>query len=356
MKNRENASRREFLKQSSLGLGAGITGASLPSFGREAKPSAKKLPREVTVVGIDLLGWPDKTTELRLKRMMARMDEIAGLQPDVVCLPELFDTMWVREEKNIAEYAEDEKGNGPVASLLAAYAKKHSCYVVCPIMTKKDGHFYNSSMLIDRAGGIAGIYHKTHPTKTETLPDQAFKGGGTIPGAFRQPVIQTDFGKVGLLICYDANFQDSWNNYRDQGAEIIFFSSAFPGGRMLNYYALRNDSYIVSATGGDARVVDMSGNDLDASSEFVRYAWRTINLDKVNVTTWPTRDRLPDVFSKYGNRLNIKVWARTDVITIESLDPDLKVRNVLKEFDIPTYAELLKKETEVQEKYRPADR
>jgi beta-ureidopropionase len=271
----------------------------------------------------------------------------------VVCLPELFNTMWVSDERTIAEYAEDEQGGGPVSSLVAAYARKHSCYVVCPIMTRKDGRFYNSSVLIDRQGKIAGIYHKAHPTITEILPDQAFKGGGSTPGALSQPVIQTDFGKAGLLICYDANFPESWDNYKDQGAEIIFFSSAFPGGRMLNHYALRNNSYIVSATGGDARVIDMSGNDLDVSSEFVRYAWRNVNLEKVNVTTWPTRDVLPDVFSKYGTRLNIKVWHRTDVITIESLDPDLKVADVLKEFDIPTYADMLKKETEVQLQYRP---
>jgi predicted amidohydrolase len=337
-----------------MGLGAGIAGVSLPVFGRDKRDSAVKLPREITVVGIDLLGlWPDKTTESRLKRMMRRMEDIAGLRPDVVVLPELFDTMWIAEERTLAEIAEDEKTPGPVTSLIADYAKKYSTYVVCPIVTKKDGRYYNSSVLVDRQGRIAGVYHKTHPVKTEIFPDQAFKGGGVTPGALNQPVIKTDFGKVGMQICYDANWTDGWENLRQQGAEIIFFSSAFPGGRMLNYYALRNDSYIVSSTGGDARVIDMSGNDLDVSSEFVRYAWRKINLEKVNVTTWPTRDRLPDVFSKYGTRLNIKVWDKTDVITIESMDPELKVADVLKEFDIPTYADLLKKEVEVQSKYRP---
>ena len=352
MYNKGNASRREFLKQSSLGMG--LAGVSLPVFNKDRITGNKKLPREVTVVGIDLLGlWPDKTTESRIKRMLARMEDVAGLQPDVICLPELFDTMWVEETRNLEEIAEDEKVPGPVTSLIGAFAKKHSCYVVCPIVTKNDGHFYNSSLLVDRKGRIAGVYNKIHPVKTEILPDQAFKGGGVAPGALNQPVIEADFGKVGLQICYDANWSDGWENLRKQGAEIVFFSSAFPGGRMLNHYALRNDSYIVSSTGGDARVIDMSGNDLDVSSEFVRYAWRTINLEKVNVTTWPTRDRLPEVFSKYGTRLGIKVWDRTDVITIESLDPELKVANVLKEFDIPTYAELLKKEAAVQEKDRP---
>lgn len=353
MNKKERSSRRQFLRQSSVGLGAGIAGASLSSFRTDAIAGPKKLPREVTVVGVDLVGWPDKTAEIRIKRMMQRMDDIAGLRPDIICLPELFSSMWVSDAKKLDEYAEDERSGGPVSDLLSAYAKKHSCYVVCPVITKKGGHFYNTSLLIDRMGKIAGAYHKAHPTKDEILPDQAFRGGGTTPGAIGQSILKTDFGSVGLLICYDANWDESWENYRRQGAEIIFFSSAFPGGRMLNHYALRNNCYIVSATGGDARVIDMSGNDLDITSEFVRYAWRKINLEKVNVTTWPTRDRLPDVFSKYGTRLNIKVWDRTDVITIESVDPDLKVADVLKEFDIPTYSDSLRKETEVQRQYRP---
>ena len=353
MDEKESASRREFLKQSSLGFGAGMAGISLPAFKKDPPRAAGKLPREVTVVGIDLVGWPDKTTEYRIKRMMERMEDVAGLEPDVVCLPELFDTMWVREQKNISEIAEDEETPGPVTATVAAYAKKYNCYVVCPVVTRKDGHYYNSSVLIDRKGGIAGVYHKIHPVKTEIFPDQAFKGGGVTPGALNQPVIHTDFGKVGMQICYDANWIDGWDNLRDQGAEIIFFSSAFPGGRMLNHLALRNQAYIVSATGGDARVIDISGNDLDTTSEFVRYAWRTVNLDKVNVTTWPTRDRLPDLFSKYGNRLGVKVWGNTSVITIESRDPSLKVANVLKEFEIPDYTEFFKKQTTVQDQHRP---
>jgi len=353
MSNKENASRREFIKQSSLGLGAGITGVSLPGLKREPVAGNKKLPREITVVGIDLVGWPDKTTDVRLKRMFQRMDEVAGLQPDVICLPELFDTMWVHEQKDISEIAEDEKVPGPVASRVGEYARKHSCYVVCPIVTKKDGRYYNSSLLIDRKGNIAGVYHKIHPTVSEITPNDALKGGGVIPGALNQPVIQTEFGKIGMQICYDANWTDGWDHLRKQGVELILFSSAFPGGRMLNYHALRNNCYIVSSTGQDARVIDMSGNNLDVSSEFVRYAWRTINLEKVNVTIWPTRDRLRDMFGKYGERLGVKVWGNTGVITIESRDPELKVAPVLKEFEIPAYAEFIARETDVQNRYRP---
>jgi predicted amidohydrolase len=285
--------------------------------------------------------------------MLERMEEVAGMKPDLVCLPELFDTSWVEEKNTLSELAEDEKTPGPVTSRIAQFAKKNNCYVVCPLFTKKDGHFYNSSLLLDRKGAIAGVYHKTHPTKTEIFPDQAFKGGGTVPGAIDQPIVQTDFGKVGMQICFDANWADGWENLRKKGANIVLFSSQFPGGRMLNYYALKNNYYIVSSTGGDARVIDTSGNDLDCTSEFVRYAWATINMDKVNVTTWPTNGQLPELFKKYGDRLAIKVWGTTDVITIESRDPSLKVRDALKEFKIPVYADMLIEEEEIQNKYRP---
>jgi predicted amidohydrolase len=356
MINDKNTSRRNFVKQSSLGLGVGIAGIGVPNLFTWPDKIIEntKSPGEVCVASIDLKGLlHDTTTESRIKGVLERMEEVTGLQPDIICLPELFATMWVQEQKPLNEVAEDEKVPGKVTSRIAAFAKRNNCYVVCPLITKKDGNFYNSSLLIDRKGSIAGAYHKTHPVKTEIFPDQAFKGGAVTPGAIDQPVIETDFGKVGMQICYDANWSEGWDNLKNKGADIVLFSSAFPGGRMLNYYALKNNYYIVSGTGGDARVIDISGNDLDSTSNFVRYAWATINLEKVNVTTWPTNGMLPDLFKKYGDRIGIKVWGNTEVITIESRDPALKVLNVLKEFEIPTYADLLKKETEVQNKYRP---
>ena len=357
MKDRKQVSRRKFLKQSSLGLGLGVTGTSISSAGMDAVRDREKLPREICVASVDLRGlWPDTKMESRMRRVLQRMEKVAGLQPDIICLPELFNIIWVKEgekDKPLSEIAEDEKIPGECTSRIAEFAKKHNCYVVCPVVTKKDGHFYNSSLLLDRKGEIAGVYHKIHPVKTEILPNKAYKGGGITPGALDQPVIETDFGKVGMQICYDTNWWDGWYNFKEKGAEIMFFSSAFPGGRILNFYAWRGPFYVVSSTGNDARIIDTSGNDIDSSSTFVRYSWAYINLEKVNVSTWPTNGRLPDIFSKYGKRLDIKVWDNTGVITIESRDPDIKVMDVLEEFDIPTIEEHKRKTRESQEKYRP---
>jgi beta-ureidopropionase len=354
MKKISNVSRRNFLRQTSAGLGAGLVGMAIPACATSGQGVNGQMARRVSVATVDLNGlWPDKTRESRIKKILERMQDVVGYRPDLVCLPELVDTSWVDEQFSVSDIAEDEKTPGPVTSRFAEFAKKNNCYVSCPVYTKKAGNFFNSCLLIDRKGNIAGGYNKIHPVKDEIITGKEGKDAiGVLPGAKVQPVIETDFGKVGIQICYDANWQDGWENYKKQGAEIILFSSQFPGGRMLNYFAWRYGCYIISSTGSDARIVDMSGNDLHASSTFVRYAWAEINLEKVNADTWPTNERLPDLFNKYGNRLGIKVWDNTGVITIESLDPVIKVRDVLNDFKIMTVEENVKASEVVQDKYR----
>jgi predicted amidohydrolase len=354
MKNNSGLSRRNFIRQTSAGLGAGLVGFTVPSCTSASTSANRQMARKVSVATVDLKGlWPDKTRDSRIKRILERMQNVAGYKPDLICLPELVDTSWVDEQVSLSDIAEDEKIPGPVTGRMAEFAKKNNCYVACPVYTKKEGNFYNSSLLIDRKGNIAGTYNKMHPVKDEIITGKEGKDAiGILPGARDQPVIETDFGKIGMQICYDANWQDGWENYRKQGAEIILFLSQFPGGRILNYFAWRCGCYIISSTGSDARIIDISGNDIHASSTFVRYAWAEINLEKLNADTWPANERLPDLFGKYGDRLNIKVWDNTGVITIESMDPDLKVKDVFKEFEILTVEENVKASEVVQDKYR----
>jgi beta-ureidopropionase len=355
MRSGKHESRRNFLKQSSVGLGAGLFTATNPFITplSASTDQSKKIPGEICIATIDLAGLRDSTTrEARVNGILERMNQLAGMKPDVICLPELFDTMWVQEEKTLGEVAESEKVPGPVTARIAAFAKKNNCYVVCPLFTKKNDHFFNSGLLIDRKGNIAGAYHKTHPVKSEIFPDKAYKGGGVTPGAINQPVIQTDFGKVGIQICYDAYWSDGWDNLRDKGANVVFFPSAMSAGRILNHYAIKNNYYIVSSTGDDARIIDISGSNIDCSSDFVPFAWATVNLNKVNVDVWPANHKIAGLYKKYGDRIGVKVWNETDIITIERRDPNLNLLAALKEFDIQVLSKYLHSETLIHDKYR----
>ena len=105
MINKKNVSRRNFIKQSSLslgaaplGLGGGIVGVSSATAMMHGAHEDKKLLREICVASVDLKGlWPDTTRESRIKRILERMEEVVGMKPDLVCMPEMFDTSWVEE-------------------------------------------------------------------------------------------------------------------------------------------------------------------------------------------------------------------------------------------------------------------
>ena len=254
--------------------------------------------------------------------------------------------------KTLEEIAEDENVPGPVTSRISEMAKKHNCYIICPVVTKKEGHYYNSSILLNRQGEIEGVYHKIHPTDTETLPDVYYKGGGTTPGVLKPPVFKTDFGTIGMQICMDASWFENWRLLKEAGAEMVLFPSQGPFGDTLAYHAWMNQYYIVSATGEDARILDITGDVIASDGEFARWVCAPVNLEKAFLEIWPQVLKFGDIQKKYGRKIRIKIYHPENWATIESRDPDLKVADVLKEFELPTLAEQIKEATEIQDKYR----
>lgn len=328
--------------------GAGLvaaTGSGLQAqAGRPAEVRRPKLPREVWVSSIDLKDlYPETSVERRIERTLERMQNLVAFYPDIVCLPETFNTSWVRTGKPLAELAEEVPG--PVVQRIGEYAKTNACYVICPIPTKSQGKIYNSAVLLDRTGKVAGTFHKVHPTESE-MDD------GVRPGPLDPPVWQTDFGKIGIQICYDANWFPSWRALKTAGAEIVFFPSQFPGGRILTTHAWMNQFYIVSSTGEDARIIDISGDDIASSGPFERWVAAPINLDKALVHIWPEVQKFGDIRKKYGRRVRIKIWHPENWATIESLDPEIRIATVLQEFGLPTYEQHISKADAAQKAKR----
>ncbi|MFC1558442.1 carbon-nitrogen hydrolase family protein [candidate division KSB1 bacterium] len=361
MKKKEAVTRRRFLKKVSSHVGAGVIATPLLASDNteNTAPVEKKnrLPREVWVASIELRDFSsEKTTETRLNNILVRMERVAGLQPDIICLPETFNIYSVQEKKPLEEVAEDERIPGPVTSRIAEFAKKHNCYIVCPIITRNDGRYYNSGILIDRKGRISGVFHKVHPDKAEIVPESYYEGGGITPGPVRPPVFETDFGKIGMQIGFDANWFESWDHLKNDGAEIVFFPSWIPSGRMLNFHAWKNGYHIVSSSVGDARIIDISGVNIQTSSFQLGCTWASLNLEKEFMPGYLTSSKISSIFNKYGRRLGVKVYkdtGGTGCMTFESLDPDLKVLDVLREFEIPRYMEEVKMGKEIQDKHRP---
>ena len=102
---------------------------------------------------------------------------------------------------------------------------------------EKDGErIFNTSLLIDRSGNIAGKYRKTHLSLNEY--EQGISPGDELP------VFDTDFGKVGMLICWDMYFPEPARIMAMKGAELILVSTVGdPSVRHVSR-ALENGIYV----------------------------------------------------------------------------------------------------------------
>lgn len=158
--------------------------------------------------------------EFNIKKACSMINDVAKMGAEIVCLPELFATGYdlnVLKEKIIDlsteyfQYIKDE---------MSKCAKKNHIYLIAPFGEVRNlpGIVYNSALVFDDHGDYMGSYAKSHLWAMERL---YFKEGNDYP------VFNTKFGKIGILICYDAGFPESSRIMCLRGAEIVFYPSAW---------------------------------------------------------------------------------------------------------------------------------
>jgi len=347
---RPSISRRNFLRRTSLGCGlavlAGAGQASAASMGIEPRTRENRLPREVWVATISQNRIEAGNHKEMIRKMLSRMEQVVSCQPDIICLPEVFPFANLSSGRPpLSEVAEVPIGE--ISKPFSEFARKHGCYVVCPIYTKSDDRYYNSAVFIDTEGKSLGEYHKIHPTIGEM-------DNGVTPGPVQPPVFKTSFGVVGAQICFDIEWNDGWQNLRKAGAEMVFWPSAFAGGMAVNTKAWQNKYVVVSSTRKDtSKICDVSGEELAATSHWHDWVCAPVNLEKAFLHTWPFCQRFQDVQSKYGRKIGIKTFAEEEWSIIESRSPDVKIADVMREFEFQTYEEHIHAADERQKKVRP---
>ncbi|MFC1651248.1 carbon-nitrogen hydrolase family protein [Candidatus Latescibacterota bacterium] len=349
MKGKELVTRRRFFKNVSFNTAAGVVGTPIFASAYNEKEKSfeieKRLPREVWLGSVDTNVKFEKTIEERIKNIFKKLENMIPYHPDVICLPETFPHSWVIEADKMTLEEKAEEVPGPVSKRMAEFAKKHRCYIICPIYTKENRNIYNSAVLLDRTGDIAGIYHKAHATEGEIE-------AGIKSGPLNPPVFKTDFGTIGIQICYDFKWADSWRNLKKKGAEIVFFPSEAAGGQTVSIRAHDNRYIVVSSTGDDARIIDVDGKDIAGTGYHSDWVCAPVNLEKVFVNIAPYSKQLDGLRKKYGRKVYIKLFQKDGLMTIESLHPDVRILDVLKEYNLPTYDEMLENAEEMQRNSR----
>jgi predicted amidohydrolase len=238
---------------------------------------------------------------------------------------------------------------GPVTERLSAWAREHSSYVVFGLRTKKGDRVYNSAILLDRKGQIIGQYNKIHPTEDE-LKD------GTTPGEdVDPPVFKTDFGTIGIQICFDVNWREKWRRLKEQGAQIVFWPSAYPAGRQLPALALVNEYYVVSSTmSGAAHIYDITGEVLATSGKYQDWAGAALPLGKRLFEVDYNASKAQEIQQKYGSRVEVTWYHDSDWFTLAALDANLSVEDLIREYGLTPLDEYITRATKVINQARAA--
>ncbi len=334
---KNTADRRNFLQRTAFGAGLAVWAGNArrtvaQTTNPRATPRHARLPREVWVASVTQDGLRARDYSEMISSVLARMEQVAPMQPDIICLPEIFPfTYLTGGTPRIADVAEE--SIGAVSRPFAEFARRNHCYVVCPIYTTAEGRFYNSAVLIDREGEYVGEYRKIHPTVSEIEK-------GVSAGPLEPPVFRTDFGTIGVQICFDIEWTECWQKLQEAGAEMVFWPSAFAGGAMVNAKAWQHKYCLVSSTNKDtSKICDISGEEVARTSRWNRSICAPVNLEKAFLHTWPYVRRFDDIHAKYGRKVRIRSFAEEEWTIIESRSPDVQIADVMREFELKTHVE-----------------
>jgi predicted amidohydrolase len=216
-------------------------------------PSTAPAARPVTVAAVSYRPGGTSSGLESVQRAARYGEELAAIhRPDVMVFGEMLNVIGAPGNFD----AKAETVPGPSTDVMAGVARTYGVNVVFGMLERHDRFLYNTAVLIDRSGNIAGKYRKMQLPLSEA-------SAGVMPGN-DVPVFQTDFGRVALLICQDTAFPEPVREAAIRGAELLLVP--IWGGKPLTVHAraIEHSMYVV-ASGYDyaSEVIDPLGTVLD---------------------------------------------------------------------------------------------
>jgi predicted amidohydrolase len=212
---------------------------------QESEPPAA---RKVKIATIHHRPEGNKSAQENIEEFCAWIDRAAQSRPDIICLPEAMTAVGT----GLGYAAVAEPIPGPTSRRLGEKAREHCCYLVACYNERDGAGVYNTAILIDRQGNLVGKYRKCY------LPREEIEAGVT-PGD-ECPVFETDFGKVGMMICWDVHYVEPAQRLALKGAEIILMPIWDGYETLMKARAIENHVWLVtSCYGNPSWIIDPEG-------------------------------------------------------------------------------------------------
>lgn len=249
-----------------------------------------------------MMGSMDK--EESKARAATMVTEAAENGAQVVVLPEMWNTPYSNDY--FRQYAEP--ADGSTVQFMSQLAKDNDIYLIGGSISElDDGKVYNTSFSFNRSGELIGKHRKVHLFDIDVEGGIRFMESDTLTPGSNTTVIETEYCKIGVAICYDVRFPELSRNMALEGAKVIVLPAAFnlttgPAHWDLTMRARALDNQVYYAACAPARdmegVYQSYGNSCIASpwGEFVAHTdekesivYGDIDLDRVEAV----RQQLP---------------------------------------------------------------
>ncbi len=173
-------------------------------------------------VGLVQMHCGDKV-DVNINKATQGIREAASKGAQIVCLPELVHSPYFCQKRDDRYFALAEPVPGPTTAILSEVAADCKVAVITSLFERAE-KFYNTAVVVDAGGQLAGKYRKMHiPDDPANHYDEAyyFALGDLGFHAFR-----TEYATVGPMICFDQWFPEGARIEADEGAEILFYPTA----------------------------------------------------------------------------------------------------------------------------------
>ncbi len=266
------------------------------------------------ILQLQLMVYDDKEKNMRqLRHWLEAMQE---QKPDFVALGEMFNCPY--QASNFPKYAEPE--GGETWQALSALAKEFGVYISAgSVPERADGKIYNTAYVFDREGNQIAKHRKVHLFDIDVAGGMSFRESDTLSPGDQVTVFDTEFGKMGLCICFDIRFPELARLMVQAGAKVIFVPAAFnmttgPAHWQLHFRAraLDNQCYYV----GTCSARDLSASYTAWGHSLITGPWGDVILELDEVPGCPiTEIDLPQV-EKVRRELPLLSARRTDLYTL----------------------------------------
>lgn len=161
--------------------------------------------------------------EDNLKKTISRIREVAAQGAQIVCLQELFTSLYFCDVEDYDNFLLAEAIPGPSTDSLSKVAEELNVVIIASLFEKRaQGLYHNTTAVLDADGTYLGKYRKMH------IPDDPgyYEKFYFTPGDMGYKVFNTKYAKIGVLICWDQWYPEAARITALMGAEILFFPTA----------------------------------------------------------------------------------------------------------------------------------